>query len=55
MLVLPSAHPYSEEQQIALDVVADEPFLALANNDEYRRFTTMLCEKQALILIWLLR
>ncbi|WP_145330866.1 LysR family transcriptional regulator [Paenibacillus xylanexedens] len=45
VLVLPSTHVYGREKQITLDVVADEPFLALANNEEYRRFTTMLCEK----------
>ncbi|PZT54928.1 LysR family transcriptional regulator [Paenibacillus silvae] len=45
VLVLPSTHPYSGEQEISLHAVAHEPFLALANNDEYRRFTTMLCEK----------
>ncbi|GGH51828.1 LysR family transcriptional regulator [Paenibacillus silvae] len=49
VLVLPSTHPYSGEQEISLHAVANEPFLALANNDEYRRFTTMLCEKAGFV------
>ncbi|MDM5277726.1 LysR family transcriptional regulator [Paenibacillus silvae] len=49
VLVLPSTHPYSGEQEISLHAVANEPFLALANNDEYHRFTTMLCEKAGFV------
>ncbi|KAA8786882.1 LysR family transcriptional activator of glutamate synthase operon [Paenibacillus sp. 4624] len=49
VLVLPSTHPYSDQQKISLHAVANEPFLSLANNDEYRRFTTMLCEKAGFV------
>ncbi|MBB6020123.1 DNA-binding transcriptional LysR family regulator [Paenibacillus sp. JGP012] len=44
VLVLPSAHEYGGEKQISLHKVANESFLSLADNDEYRRFTMTLCE-----------
>jgi DNA-binding transcriptional LysR family regulator len=49
VLVLPSTHAYGAEKEISLHAVANEPFLSLANNDEYRRFTTMLCEKAGFV------
>ncbi|WP_434751120.1 LysR family transcriptional regulator [Paenibacillus amylolyticus] len=49
VLVLPYAHAYGAEKEISLHAVANEPFLSLANNDEYSRFTTMLCEKAGFV------
>ncbi|MCI3196427.1 LysR family transcriptional regulator [Bacillus sp. HU-1818] len=45
VLVLPSNHRYADKTEISLSQVADEPFISLANNDEYSGFTTSLCEK----------
>ncbi|ASS71982.1 LysR family transcriptional regulator [Bacillus atrophaeus] len=45
VLVLPSNHRYADETEISLSQVADEPFISLANNEEYSGFTTSLCEK----------
>ncbi|MCP1184361.1 LysR family transcriptional regulator [Paenibacillus sp. 1781tsa1] len=45
VLVVPTNHPYVGETSISLSVVADEPFISLADNKEYSGFTTMLCEK----------
>ncbi|WP_342556081.1 LysR family transcriptional regulator [Paenibacillus sp. FSL R7-0652] len=49
VLVLPADHAYGSEQQISLHAAASEPFLSLANNDEYRRFTMMLCERAGFV------
>ncbi len=45
VLVLPSNHRLTGENEISLSHVADEPFIMLANNAEYSAFTTLLCEK----------
>lgn len=45
VLVVPTNHPYVRETSISLSVVANEPYISLADNKEYSRFTTMLCEK----------
>ncbi|WP_339302408.1 LysR family transcriptional regulator [Paenibacillus sp. FSL R5-0519] len=45
VLVVPTNHAYVGETSISLSVVADEPFISLADNKEYSRFTTTLCEK----------
>ncbi|MGV2966445.1 LysR family transcriptional regulator [Paenibacillus sp. FSL H8-0317] len=45
VLVVPTNHQYGGETRISLSIVANEPFIALADNKEYSRFTTMLCEK----------
>ena len=45
VLVLPSNHRLVGKSEIALSEVANEPFIALANNEEYKSFTTNLCEK----------
>ncbi|MEC2307111.1 LysR family transcriptional regulator [Bacillus atrophaeus] len=45
VLVLPSNHRYADKTEISLRQVADEPFISLANNEEYSGFTTSLCEK----------
>ncbi|MHA7765011.1 LysR family transcriptional regulator [Bacillus atrophaeus] len=45
VLVLPSNHRYADKTEISLSQVADEPFISLANNEEYSGFTTSLCEK----------
>ncbi|MCI1592824.1 LysR family transcriptional regulator [Heyndrickxia oleronia] len=45
VLVLPSNHKLVGKSEIALSEVANEPFIALANNEEYRSFTTNLCER----------
>ncbi|MFC9708708.1 LysR family transcriptional regulator substrate-binding protein [Paenibacillus sp. NPDC056933] len=34
---------------MSLSTVASEPFLSLANNEEYSRFTAMLCEKAGFV------
>ncbi|MCY7834510.1 LysR family transcriptional regulator substrate-binding protein, partial [Bacillus spizizenii] len=49
VLVLPSNHRYADETEISLSQVADEPFISLANNEEYSGFTTSLCEKAGFI------
>ncbi|PYE48047.1 LysR family transcriptional regulator [Paenibacillus barcinonensis] len=49
VLVVPSAHEYGGEKQISLCAAANESFLSLANNDEYRRFTMTLCEKAGFV------
>lgn len=45
VLVLPSSHKLAGQSEISLSEVADEPFISLANNGEYRGFTTSLCER----------
>ncbi|MBT2285686.1 LysR family transcriptional regulator [Paenibacillus polymyxa] len=45
VLVVPTNHQYGGETNISLNVVANEPFISLADNKEYSSFTTMLCEK----------
>ncbi|WP_339261259.1 LysR family transcriptional regulator [Paenibacillus sp. FSL R5-0713] len=45
VLVVPTNHAYVGETSISLSVVADEPYISLADNKEYSRFTTTLCEK----------
>ncbi|OWA37225.1 LysR family transcriptional regulator [Saccharibacillus sp. O16] len=45
VLVLPSNHPFTNQSEISLSHVANEPFVTLANNSEYRDFTYLLCEK----------
>ncbi|MDQ0169429.1 LysR family transcriptional regulator [Paenibacillus tundrae] len=45
VLAVPKNHAYRGETTISLGVVAKEPFISLADNKEYSRFTTMLCEK----------
>jgi len=49
VLVLPSNHRLTGQQEISLSHVADEPFITLANNVEYSDFTTFLCEKAGFI------
>ncbi|OBA07037.1 LysR family transcriptional regulator [Bacillus subtilis] len=49
VLVLPSNHRLTGNTKISLSHVADEPFITLANNVEYRDFTTLLCEKAGFI------
>lgn len=49
VLVLPSNHRLTGIPEISLSHVADEPFITLANNVEYRDFTTHLCEKAGFI------
>ncbi|MFS3915645.1 LysR family transcriptional regulator [Bacillus australimaris] len=49
VLVLPSDHRLTGKTEISLSHVADEPFITLANNVEYRDFTTLLCEKAGFI------
>lgn len=45
VLVLPSTHRLTGNNEISLSLFADEPFITLANNVEYSAFTTFLCEK----------
>jgi len=45
VLIVPMNHAYGGETSISLSVVANEPFISLADNKEYSRFTTKLCEK----------
>ncbi|MGG4507212.1 LysR family transcriptional regulator [Heyndrickxia sporothermodurans] len=45
VLVLPSSHKLAGESKISLGKVANEPFISLANNEEYSGFTTALCER----------
>ncbi|WP_144511962.1 LysR family transcriptional regulator [Bacillus sp. FJAT-22090] len=45
VLVLPSSHKLVGESEISLSKVANEPFISLANNEEYKDFTTTLCER----------
>lgn len=45
VLVLPSSHKLAGKSEISLSEVAAEPFISLANNEEYRGFTTSLCER----------
>ncbi|MEK5520471.1 LysR family transcriptional regulator [Heyndrickxia sp. FSL W8-0423] len=45
VLVLPSSHKLAGESKISLSKVANEPFISLANNEEYSGFTTALCER----------
>ncbi|GLF92136.1 LysR family transcriptional regulator [Bacillus safensis] len=49
VLVLPSDHRLTGKTEISLSHVADEPFITLANNVEYRDFTTLLCKKAGFI------
>ncbi|MDM5318666.1 LysR family transcriptional regulator [Bacillus altitudinis] len=49
VLVLPSNHRLTGNSEISLSHVANEPFITLANNVEYRDFTTHLCEKAGFI------
>ncbi|MEH7336569.1 LysR family transcriptional regulator [Neobacillus drentensis] len=49
VLVLPSNHRFTGKTEISLSHVANEPFITLANNEEYRGFTTLLCEKAGFI------
>jgi DNA-binding transcriptional LysR family regulator len=45
VLVLPSNHKLAGKSEILLSQVANEPFISLANNEEYSDFTTTLCER----------
>ncbi|USK90750.1 LysR family transcriptional regulator [Rossellomorea marisflavi] len=45
VLALPSNHRLTGKTELSLSHVANEPFITLANNEEYRSFTSMLCEK----------
>ncbi|MBA5712182.1 LysR family transcriptional regulator [Bacillus velezensis] len=45
VLALPSNHRFTGKTEISLRLVADEPFITLANNEEYSGFTASLCEK----------
>lgn len=45
VLVLPSNHRLTGNNEVSLSLFADEPFITLANNVEYSAFTTFLCEK----------
>lgn len=43
--MLPSNHPLAGQSEVALAKFANESFISLANNAEYSRFTTSLCER----------
>ncbi|WP_445477445.1 LysR family transcriptional regulator [Lysinibacillus irui] len=45
VLVLPSNHPFAGQSEVSLAKFANESFISLANNAEYSRFTTSLCER----------
>lgn len=45
VLALPSNHRLTGKSDISLSEIANEPFISLANNEEYRGFTTILCER----------
>jgi len=49
VLALPSNHKLTGSSKIPLSRAADEPFVTLANNAEYRDFTTLLCEKAGFV------
>ncbi|MBY0219928.1 LysR family transcriptional regulator [Paenibacillus illinoisensis] len=49
VLVVPSHHPYAGKTNISLHLVANEPFISLADNVEYSNFTTMLCGKAGFV------
>ncbi|QOS78986.1 LysR family transcriptional regulator [Paenibacillus sp. JNUCC31] len=49
VLVVPSKYTYGGDENIYLSAVASAPFISLANNEEYSRFTTMLCEKAGFV------
>lgn len=44
VLVLPSNHKFATKSEIQLSEVANESFISLANNEEYRIFITNLCK-----------
>ncbi|MEK4031438.1 LysR family transcriptional regulator [Pseudobacillus sp. FSL P4-0506] len=46
VLVLPSTHKLAGHSEISLRDVANEPFISLAGNEEYSKFTNELCEKE---------
>ena len=49
VLALPSNHRLTGVAELSLHHVADDPFITLANNEEYRTFTSMLCERAGFI------
>lgn len=44
VLALPAHHPLIAREKVALHEIASEPFLTLANNEEYSDYVTKLCE-----------
>lgn len=46
VLVLPISHKLADHSEIFLRDIANEPFISLAGNEEYSRFTNELCEKE---------
>ncbi|MDH2364173.1 MULTISPECIES: LysR family transcriptional regulator [Priestia] len=49
VLVLPSNHKHVGKSELGLREVANEPFISLANNEEYSTFTKELCKNAGFI------
>ncbi|MCT2345840.1 LysR family transcriptional regulator [Niallia taxi] len=49
VLVLPHTDKYRGITELSLSEVANEPFIALADNEEYSEFTTNLCKKHGFV------
>lgn len=49
VLVLPSNHRFTGKTEVSLSQVANEPFITLANNEDYSDFITLLCEKAGFV------
>ncbi|MDR4997422.1 LysR family transcriptional regulator [Brevibacillus parabrevis] len=49
VLALPSGHKLAGQAAVALSQAANDPFIALANNEEYRSFTMALCERAGFV------
>ncbi len=49
VLVLPVNHRYTNEQELSLSEVAQEPFISLADNQEYSEFVRGMCERAGFV------
>ncbi|MEC0281297.1 LysR family transcriptional regulator [Terribacillus saccharophilus] len=49
VLVLPVNHKYAGESELSLGKLANEPFISLADNEEYSEFTKNLCKNSGFV------
>ncbi|MFD1885822.1 LysR family transcriptional regulator [Paenibacillus wenxiniae] len=49
VLVVPVNHRYASEQELSLSEVAQEPFISLADNQEYSEFIRAMCERAGFV------